>query len=117
MQFILSSTQQLQQGLRQAQALLMTPKWIEAFGNVAIEALACGLPVLAYRRGGPAEIVASGQTGWLVKPDSVEDLVAAIAQIEQIDRRICRQQAETRFSMQAMGERVEAWFAEILASC
>ena len=111
------STQQLQQGLRQAQALLMTPKWIEAFGNVAIEALACGLPVLAYRRGGPAEIVASGQTGWLVKPDSVEDLVAAIAQIEQIDRRICRQQAETRFSMQAMGERVEAWFAEILASC
>jgi UDP-glucose:tetrahydrobiopterin glucosyltransferase len=110
------ATQQLQQGLRQAQALLMTPKWIEAFGNVAIEALACGVPVVAYHRGGPAEIVESGQTGWLVEPDSVSGLVAAIAQIAQIDRRTCRQQAEARFSMQTMGERVEAWFGEILAA-
>ncbi|MBW4466690.1 MAG: glycosyltransferase family 4 protein [Pegethrix bostrychoides GSE-TBD4-15B] len=110
------STQQLQQGLRQARALVMTPKWIEAFGNVAIEALACGVPVLAYQRGGPAEIVESGKTGWLVEPDSVDELVAAIGKLDQIDRRICRQQAEARFSMQAMGERVEAWFAEILAS-
>jgi UDP-glucose:tetrahydrobiopterin glucosyltransferase len=110
------STQQLQQGLGQARALVMTPKWIEAFGNVAIEALACGLPVLAYRRGGPAEIVESGQTGWLVEPDSVEGLVAAIGKIAQIDRRTCRQQAEARFSMQAMGERVATWFTEILAA-
>lgn len=109
------NTQQLQQGLGQSRALLMTPKWIEAFGNVAIEALACGLPVLAYRRGGPAEIVESGQTGWLVEPDSVAGLVVAIGQIGQIDRRICRQQAEARFSMAAMGERVEAWLMEILA--
>ena len=110
------ATQQLQQGLRQARALLMTPKWIEAFGNVAIEALACGVPVVAYRRGGPAEIVESGQTGWLVEPDSVAGLVAAIAQLDQIDRRTCRQQAEAQFSMQAMGERVEAWFSDLLAA-
>jgi UDP-glucose:tetrahydrobiopterin glucosyltransferase len=92
----------------------MTPKWIEAFGNVAIEALACGVPVVAYRRGGPAEIVEQGQTGWLVEPDSVAGLVEAIGQLDQIDRYTCRQQTEVRFSMQAMGERVEAWFWQIL---
>ena len=57
-------TVQLQQELRRCQALLMTPRWVEAFGNVAIEALACGVPVIAYRRGGPAEIVREGETGW-----------------------------------------------------
>jgi len=51
----------------------MTPRWMEAFGNVAIEALACGVPVIAYRRGGPAEIVQDGQTGFLVEPDSVTE--------------------------------------------
>ncbi|NJO77927.1 MAG: glycosyltransferase family 4 protein [Cyanobacteria bacterium RM1_2_2] len=108
------STAALQQGLGQCRGLLMTPKWIEAFGNVAIEALACGVPVIAYARGGPAEIVESGKTGWLVQPDDVDGLVAAIGQLEQIDRRVCRQQAEARYSLQAMGERVAAWFAEIL---
>ncbi len=107
-------TQELQQGLRQCCGLLMTPKWVEAFGNVAIEALACGVPVIAYQRGGPAEIVQDGQTGWLVEPDSVKGLVEAIQKLDQIDRQICRQQAEQQYSMAAMGDRVEAWIEDLL---
>ena len=107
-------TTQLQQVLRQCRALLVTPRWVEAFGNVAIEALACGVPVIAYRRGGPAEIVKDGQTGWLVEPDSVPGLVGAIAKIDQIDRAACRYQAEAEFSQAAMGDRMEKWFADIL---
>ncbi|MBD2096275.1 glycosyltransferase family 4 protein [Trichocoleus sp. FACHB-591] len=107
-------TIELQQVLRQCRALLVTPRWVEAFGNVAIEALACGVPVIAYRRGGPAEIVKDGKTGWLVEPDSVPGLVAAIAKIDQIDRAACRQQAEAEFSQAAMGDRMEEWFADIL---
>jgi UDP-glucose:tetrahydrobiopterin glucosyltransferase len=106
-------TEQLQHHLRQSRALLMTPRWLEAFGNVAIEALACGVPVIAYRRGGPAEIVRDGKTGFLVAPDSIEALVAAIERVDEIDRRACRQQAETEFSLAALGDRVEAWLGDI----
>jgi len=109
------STSELQQQLRQCRGLLMTPRWVEAFGNVAIEALACGVPVIAYRRGGPAEIVEEGKTGFLVEPDSVAGLVEAIQRLDQINRDTCRQQAEAKYSTQAMGDRVEQWLYSILS--
>ncbi|MEB3356645.1 MAG: glycosyltransferase family 4 protein [Synechococcales bacterium] len=109
-------THQLQQELGQCAALVMTPRWVEAFGNVAMEALACGVPVVAYRRGGPAEIVQDGVTGWLVEPDSVAGLVAAIARLDELDRHTCRQQAEASYSLEAMGGRVEQWLKDILTN-
>jgi UDP-glucose:tetrahydrobiopterin glucosyltransferase len=109
------STQELQQALGQAQALLMTPHWVEAFGNVAIEAMACGVPVIAYQRGGPAEIVNHGVTGWLVEPDSVPALGNALRNLGQIDRAACRLHAETEYSLEAMGDRLGAWFGKYLA--
>jgi UDP-glucose:tetrahydrobiopterin glucosyltransferase len=109
-------TTQLQQALGECRALLMTPHWVEAFGNVAIEAMACGVPVIAYRRGGPSEIVQDGKTGWLVEPDQVAGLVDAIARIDQIDRLTCRQHVEAVYSLDAMGDRVDAWFQDIVHS-
>lgn len=102
-------TEELQQQLGKCQGLVMTPKWVEAFGNVAIEALACGVPVVAYGRGGPLEIVEDGVTGYLVEPDSVAGLVGAIAKLGDIDRAACRGAAESKYSLAAMGERTEAW--------
>ena len=101
-------------GLKTLRALLMTPRWIEAFGNVAIEALACGVPVIAYSRGGPSEIVRDGKTGFLVEPDSVPGLVSAIEKIDSLSRVACRKQAETEYSLAALGDRFEAWFNKIL---
>lgn len=109
------STSELQQQLRRCRALLMTPRWVEAFGNVAIEALACGVPVISYRRGGPAEIVRDRKTGFLVEPDSVEGLVTAIGRLAEIDRLACRQQAEAEYSLEALGDRFVDWFDDILA--
>ncbi len=107
-------TEQLQQQLGLCQGLIMTPKWVEAFGNVAIEALACGVPVIAYARGGPAEIVADGITGWLVEPDNVLGLTEAMGKLDRIDRVVCRQAVEARYSLEAMGDRVENWLRSLL---
>ena len=108
-------TNQLQQELGKCRALLMTPRWIEAFGNVAIEALACGVPIIAYRRGGPAEIVRDGKTGFLVEPDNVTELARAIAKIPELNRSTCRQQAESEYSLTVLGDRFETWFKRIVA--
>lgn len=110
------TTTQMQEQVRRCQALLMTPRWVEAFGNVAIEALACGVPVIAYARGGPVEIVRDGLTGFLVEPDSVNGLVSAIGRIDKIDRRACRSQAEVEYSLVALGDRFEHWFNSIADS-
>ncbi|WP_414509538.1 glycosyltransferase family 4 protein [Synechococcus sp. OH20] len=102
-------TSQMQRILGQCSALVMTPKWVEAFGLVAVEALACGVPVITYRRGGPAEIVGNGETGWVVDPDDVAALARAVENLDRIDRSRCRHHAEQRYSLQAMAERFLAW--------
>ena len=109
------STSDLQRQLGLSRALLVTPRWLEAFGNVAMEALACGVPVIAYRRGGPAEIVQDGITGFLVEPDSVAGLAAALTRIDTIDRQACRRQAEAEYSLSAFGDRLWDWFTDLLS--
>lgn len=108
-------TTAMQEVLRHSRGLLVTPRWVEAFGNVVIEALACGVPVIAYHRGGPAEIIQPGKTGWLVEPDSVDGLVEAIHKLPEIDRQTCRQQAEQEYSLTAFAQRLEQWFDKILS--
>ena len=108
-------TAALQAALGCCRALLVTPKWTEAFGIVSIEAIACGVPVIAYSRGGPAEIVRDGQTGWLVSPDNVMALVDAITKIDRIDRAQCRHQSERLYDLPAWGNRFERWFDQILS--
>lgn len=110
------ATDELQAAIGGCVALVMTPKWVEAFGNVAVEAMACGVPVIAYRRGGPAEIVVDGETGFLVEPDDVEGLVAAVARVDEIDRRRCRHHVVREFSVEAMAARVAGWLAEVVGS-
>ena len=108
------STDDLQAAIGGCAALLMTPHWVEAFGNVAVEAMACGVPVIAYRRGGPAEIVVDGVTGFLVEPDDVAGLVAAVRRVGEIDRAACRAEVEQRWSVEALAARVEAWLVDLV---
>jgi UDP-glucose:tetrahydrobiopterin glucosyltransferase len=92
----------------------MTPTWIEAFGNVAIESMACGVPVIAYRRGGPAEVVVDGETGFLVDPGDVDALVAAVGRLGDIDRSACRSLVEREFSIDAFAGRVTRWLDHVV---
>jgi UDP-glucose:tetrahydrobiopterin glucosyltransferase len=107
------ATEALQAGLGRCLALLVTPHWVEAFGNVAMEALACGVPVVAYARGGPAEIVADGETGFLVPSDDLPAMIKAVRRIDTIDRAACRRRAEQDYSLEALAERVEAWLLAV----
>merc|ERR1712078_616578 len=83
-------TRALQAELGRCRALINTPKWNEAYGNVVVEALACGVPVVAYDRGGPGELICSGTTGFLVEPDDVAALTQALRDVMVIDRSACR---------------------------
>jgi glycosyltransferase involved in cell wall biosynthesis len=61
-----------------ASDVLVHPSVNEQFGQVVVEAMACGLPPIAVDRGGPADIVDSGETGWLIPPDDLGALVEAM---------------------------------------
>ena len=109
------SSNELARVLGSCRAVLVTSKWVEAFGNVVIESLACGVPVVAYRRGGPAEIVRNGQTGFVVDPDDIEQIVGAVNRIGEISRAECRDSALENFSVQAFTRRVENWLVDRVA--
>lgn len=106
-------TDALQREIGRCRAIVMVHKWVEAFGNVAIEALACGVPVVTYARGGPAEIVTNGITGRVVAPDDVDAVVSTLAGIDAIDRRRCREVVTESYTREAFGARVEAWLAAV----
>ncbi|MFO1371397.1 MAG: glycosyltransferase [Candidatus Competibacteraceae bacterium] len=99
----------LAEALGTFRALLMTPKCLEAFGIVGIEALACGTPVIAYRRGGVSDYVRDGETGWLVEPDDLDGLCAAVARIELIKRAWCRTLVATRYTLASYGTALADW--------
>ncbi|MEM1367253.1 MAG: glycosyltransferase [Cyanobacteria bacterium P01_H01_bin.15] len=106
-------TDQLQAELGKCRALIMTPRWVEAFGNVAIEALACGVPVIAYNRGGPGEIILDGHTGFLVEPNNVSGLVSSIHELPGLKRAFCRQSAEQNYSLIGWGQRFVEWLVTV----
>jgi glycosyltransferase involved in cell wall biosynthesis len=83
-----------------ARALLFPIDWPEPFGLVLIEALACGVPVVAFRGGSVDEIVEPGLTGFIV--DNLDDAIAATRDIDRIDRATCRAVFERRFSAKRM---------------
>jgi glycosyltransferase involved in cell wall biosynthesis len=86
--------------LGQAYALLFPIDWPEPFGLVMAEAMACGTPVIAYRRGSVPEIIEEGVTGFIV--DDMEEAVRAAEQIPTLDRWRCRRRFEERFSATRM---------------
>jgi len=103
-------TDDLQAALGECRAMLVTPQWDEAFGNVVVEAMATGVPVITYDRGGPAELVRDGETGFVVEAGSVTGLVEAISRVGEIDRAACRRVVEAEHSLDALAGRLEAWF-------
>ena len=108
------STSKLQEELCHCRALINTPKWNEAYGNVVVESMACGVPVVAYRRGGPSEIIKHGLTGFLVDPGNKYELLECLKKINSIDRYKCRSWVENNASHNIFADKIESWLKEII---
>src|SRR6516225_5249638 len=83
-----------------AAALLFPVDWPEPFGLVLIEAMACGTPVIAFRRGSVAEVLEDGTSGFIV--DTIEDAVTAVRRIGSLDRAKIRADFEQHFKVERM---------------
>ena len=86
--------------LKHAAALLFPIQWEEPFGNVMIEAMACGTPVVACNRGSVSEVIDVGQTGFYA--DTVDALIPLIPKALSLSRQQVREHAMTRFSHKRM---------------
>jgi glycosyltransferase involved in cell wall biosynthesis len=100
--------------LGQARALLMPILWDEPFGIVMTEAMACGTPVIGFRRGAVPEVVADGVTGFVT--DDVDGMVDAAKRITKIERSACRRHVEQYFSDTAVVDAYLAVYAEMMGA-
>ncbi len=91
--------------LADARALLFPIHWEEPFGLVMIEAMACGTPVVAMRRGSVPEVVEVGRTGFI--GDSIDELVDACDRLDDLDPSEIRRACAERFDGARMTERYE----------
>jgi glycosyltransferase involved in cell wall biosynthesis len=99
--------------LGSARALLFPVDWPEPFGLAMTEAMACGTPVLALRRGSVPEVVEDGVTGFV--RDTEEDLADAAGEVTRLSRRACRERVERLFSVEVMTDGYETLYRSLTA--
>ena len=91
-----------------AHALINPIAWDEPFGLVMVEAMACGVPVIATPRGSVPEIVMDGQNGWIA--ETVDEMASAVQRCREIDPSECRAIAELCYSPERMvGDYLDAF--------
>jgi glycosyltransferase involved in cell wall biosynthesis len=98
--------------LQRAKAFLFPIKWEEPFGIVMAEAMACGVPVIGFRRGSVPEVVKEGETGFVV--DDVNGMIEAVNKIDSIDRKVVRKDCEYRFSLEVISKKYLTLFDKML---
>lgn len=105
--------EQKNQLLGQALALLMPILWEEPFGIVMAEALACGTPIIALKRGSVPEVIEENMSGFICQ--SLEEMVQAVKKIQSINRKKCRQIAERLYSDHSCVDAYETLYKKIIS--
>jgi glycosyltransferase involved in cell wall biosynthesis len=101
--------------LGRAKCVLFPIDWDEPFGLVMTEANACGTPVIATPRGSVPEVIAEGETGFIVPVESYPGAAAAALQrLGEISPQACRERVISKFSKQTMVQGYERAFATAL---
>jgi len=99
---------------QQSKATLFPIQWDEPFGNVPIESMACGTPVIAFNRAAMKESTKDKISGFLVKDGDVEGMVRAVKNVGRIERSKVRQWAENNFSIEKAVSQFEKLYQSIL---
>ncbi len=99
--------------LSRATCMLFPIQWEEPFGLVVIEAMACGTPVVAMRRGAVPELIVHDQTGIIV--EDIADLPDGITRARKLDPAACRKHVEASFTVEVMAQGYEAVYQQALA--
>jgi glycosyltransferase involved in cell wall biosynthesis len=94
---------QKNQYLGQAKALLFPIEWDEPFGMVMVESMACGTPVIGFKRGSVEEVIDDGVTGF--KVTGLEDMKKRVKDVALISRTSCREHAFMRFDVSVIAQR------------
>ena len=108
----------LPEGLNASDAVVLASVH-EQFGQVLVEAMACGLPVVAADAHGPATIVEHGETGWLVPPDDEEALAGAMLELVRDDEErrrrgeLAYRSARERYSWPALAQSLARVYEEV----
>jgi glycosyltransferase involved in cell wall biosynthesis len=97
--------------LARARCLVFPIQWNEPFGIVMVEAMACGTPVVALRRGSVPEVVEDGVTGFI--RDDLDELPAAIERAGELDPEACRRHATKHFDVPVMVDGYEAVYRRV----
>jgi glycosyltransferase involved in cell wall biosynthesis len=99
--------------LANAAALIFPIDWPEPFGLVMIEAMACGTPVIAFRRGSVSEVIEDGVTGFIVETE--DEAVEAIRRLPELDRKLVRSAFERRFTARRMAEDYVSHYKQLIS--
>lgn len=99
--------------LQRTKALLFPIKWEEPFGIVMAESMACGTPVIGFKRGSVPEVIVDGQNGF--QANNVEEMAEAIRQLPHIDRFRVREHAVRHFSTHVVSEQYLKLFEDLIA--
>ncbi len=87
--------------MRDARLLVFPSEWYEPFGRVAIEAFACGTPVIASAMGGMAELIDDGRTGHLFRPGDADDLARVVERALGRPEELARMRRQARAEFEA----------------
>ena len=98
--------------LQRAKAILFPIKWEEPFGIVMIEAMACGTPVIAFRRGSVPEVIKEGRNGFIV--NNTQEMTEAVDKIPSLSREFVRKDCAQRFSREKIAGDYLKLFERIL---
>ncbi len=88
--------------LKNALAMISPVQWDEPFGITTIEALACGTPVIAIKRGSMPEILIDSKVGYLCS--NIDEMIERVGDVGKIDRSACRRHVEQHFTSKLMAQ-------------